>query len=197
MLQQDSTRKHAAGDVGTIEPAVGNLIRQLFENDARRGPATEADEVILDIEIGGIRYLGIRCAPRPARPSSPAPEASPDSTRPEPGPSLGLSPRECEIARMVAKGYPNKSIASVLDISSWTVSSHLRRIFTKLGVTSRAAMVARLLDEGQRSAPPSSGQQRAGPTLPKPGTTDRTMEHSDLLGSPGGPRGGPRLQKTS
>ena len=48
---------------------------------------------------------------------------------------------------MVAKGYPNKTIASVLDISTWTVASHLRRVFSKLGVSSRAAMVARLLED--------------------------------------------------
>lgn len=53
-----------------------------------------------------------------------------------------LSPREREIARMVAQGYTNKMIASVLDISLWTVSTHLRRIFAKLGVQTRAAMVA-------------------------------------------------------
>ena len=45
---------------------------------------------------------------------------------------------------MVASGYPNKTIASVLEISSWTVASHLRRIFMKLNVSSRAAMAARL-----------------------------------------------------
>jgi len=59
-----------------------------------------------------------------------------------------LSPREYEVARMVARGYPNKTIASVLEISSWTVSTHLRRIFAKLDVTSRAAMVAKLLEAG-------------------------------------------------
>jgi DNA-binding CsgD family transcriptional regulator len=55
--------------------------------------------------------------------------------------AVSLSPRESEIARMIAQGYPNKMIASVLEISVWTVSTHLRRIFAKLGVTSRAAMV--------------------------------------------------------
>jgi DNA-binding CsgD family transcriptional regulator len=58
-----------------------------------------------------------------------------------------LSPREQEIARMVARGYPNKTIARVLDISTWTVGTHLRRMFAKLSVGSRAAMVARLLED--------------------------------------------------
>ena len=50
---------------------------------------------------------------------------------------------------MIAKGYPNKVIASVLDISVWTVSTHLRRIFAKLGVTSRAAMVTAMFKKGK------------------------------------------------
>ncbi|MDQ3876363.1 MAG: helix-turn-helix transcriptional regulator [Actinomycetota bacterium] len=58
-----------------------------------------------------------------------------------------LSPREQEIARMVGQGYPNKTIAARLGISSWTVSTHLRRMFAKLGVNSRAALVARVLEE--------------------------------------------------
>jgi DNA-binding CsgD family transcriptional regulator len=70
-----------------------------------------------------------------------------------------LSPREREIARMVAQGYPNKTIASVLDISSWTVSSHLRRIFVKLQVSSRAAMATRL-------SPGVSGGGRTGSRRP-------------------------------
>jgi DNA-binding CsgD family transcriptional regulator len=37
----------------------------------------------------------------------------------------------------------------VLDISMWTVSTHLRRIFAKLGVTSRAAMVTTMFKRGR------------------------------------------------
>jgi DNA-binding CsgD family transcriptional regulator len=55
-----------------------------------------------------------------------------------------LSPRERQIVDLVASGHPNKSIASTLGISQWTVSTHLRRLFARLGVGSRAAMVARL-----------------------------------------------------
>ena len=58
----------------------------------------------------------------------------------------GLSPREHEIARMVCNGLTNRAIASLLDISPWTVGTHLRRIFAKFEVGSRAAMVAHFLD---------------------------------------------------
>jgi DNA-binding CsgD family transcriptional regulator len=61
-----------------------------------------------------------------------------------PGARHSLSPRESQIARLIADGATNRLIASVLDISLWTVSTHIRRIFAKLGVNSRAEMVAQL-----------------------------------------------------
>jgi DNA-binding CsgD family transcriptional regulator len=59
-------------------------------------------------------------------------------------PAHGLSPRELQIARLVAKGATNDAIARALDISTWTVSTHLRRIFAKLSVCTRAEMVAQV-----------------------------------------------------
>jgi DNA-binding CsgD family transcriptional regulator len=155
----------ADGGTHTIEPAVEQLIRRVVKNDVRPDPADEAVEIILDIAVGGVRYLVVRCA----TPVGPNPDGArgptPLGMRSDRGPAL--SPREYEIARMVAKGYANKTIASLLDISSWTVSSHLRRIFSKLDVTSRAAMVARLLDGGpshESPYPSVSGQALAWPT---------------------------------
>jgi DNA-binding NarL/FixJ family response regulator len=54
-----------------------------------------------------------------------------------------LSGRELQIAALVAMGYPNKLVAYKLHISEWTVASYLRRIFSKLGVETRAAMAYR------------------------------------------------------
>jgi len=59
---------------------------------------------------------------------------------------LPLSPRECEIARLTARDLSTKEIAGVLEISEWTVATHVRRMFSKLGVHSKAALVARVLD---------------------------------------------------
>ena len=60
------------------------------------------------------------------------------------GNGYGLSPRELEIARLVAAGATNQAIADALGISLWTVSTHLRRVFAKTGVGSRAEMVTAL-----------------------------------------------------
>jgi DNA-binding NarL/FixJ family response regulator len=53
--------------------------------------------------------------------------------------AAALSRREREIAGLVALGSTNRQIAAQLVISEKTVESHLTRIFTKLGVSSRTA----------------------------------------------------------
>jgi DNA-binding CsgD family transcriptional regulator len=54
-----------------------------------------------------------------------------------------LTGRELQIAVLVAQGYATKNIAYHLRISEWTVATYLRRVFAKLNVDSRAAMVYR------------------------------------------------------
>jgi DNA-binding CsgD family transcriptional regulator len=131
-------------------PGEDNVLTDLFRKIVECvAPASSKHEqthqILLETTVEGSRYLLVRL-PR-AEGSGPA-----------------LSPREEEIVRMVSQGYPNKVIAAVLNISSWTVSTHLRRIFAKLGVTSRAAMVAQVLEVratgDQRSLPPANQHMR-------------------------------------
>ena len=56
----------------------------------------------------------------------------------------GLSPREREVARLVALGQPNKTIAAALSISEKTVHIHRQHVMEKAGVSS-AAELARLM----------------------------------------------------
>ena len=63
------------------------------------------------------------------------------------GPSE-LTDRECEVLRLVATGMTNREVASALTISQHTVGRHLQNIFTKLGVSSRAAATAYAYEHG-------------------------------------------------
>ncbi|MDP9329066.1 MAG: PAS domain-containing protein [Actinomycetota bacterium] len=66
--------------------------------------------------------------------------------------SRGLTPREIEVARLLALGYTNAEIAASLHVSSRTIEIHCAAVFRQLGVRSRAALV----DKMQGSRKPSS-----------------------------------------
>jgi two-component system, NarL family, nitrate/nitrite response regulator NarL len=110
----------------TVKELMRELVTRISQVTGIR-QASDTEEVVVDTEVDGDRYLLVRL---------------PKANRAQ----VALSPREHEIARMVAKGHHNKAIAGVLNISSWTVCTHLRRIFAKLGVSTRTAMAARLLE---------------------------------------------------
>lgn len=62
--------------------------------------------------------------------------------------SYGLSERELQVLRLVARGDSNKEIASALGLSVKTVDRHLSNLFDKLGVGSRAAATAFAFQHG-------------------------------------------------
>jgi DNA-binding CsgD family transcriptional regulator len=118
------------------------------------------EHIVADIDLDGARYLLIRMpASEPMR--------------------AMLSPREFEIVRMVAQGYQNKIIAGILNISTWTVCAHVRRVFAKFGVSSRAAMVARLLETDIGLQPYGTMPAIAGP---QPAT--KAPQHNAIASAP-------------
>jgi DNA-binding CsgD family transcriptional regulator len=60
----------------------------------------------------------------------------------------GLTGRETQVLRLVATGKTNRSIAADLAISEKTVARHVSNIFTKLGLSSRAAATAYAYEHG-------------------------------------------------
>lgn len=112
-----------------VENTVGDRLMGVAAEIVRSVEAGEVHEqphdgVLLDLTIGGVRCLLLQQ---------------------ESSVAVALSPREQQIALMVAAGRTNQAIAASLEISAWTVSTHLRRIYAKLAVSSRAEMVAHLL----------------------------------------------------
>ncbi|SDP96218.1 helix-turn-helix transcriptional regulator [Lentzea jiangxiensis] len=81
--------------------------------------------------LGRLRKLGRRRRAAPARPAS--------------GWS-GLDDTERAIANLVAKGQTNRQISTQLFMSPHTVNFHLRKIFRKLGISSRVELVMRSRD---------------------------------------------------
>ena len=59
-----------------------------------------------------------------------------------------LNDRQIQILKLVARGYPNKQVASELAISERTVQTHMINIFRKLGVDSRTKAVTDALRNG-------------------------------------------------
>jgi len=63
-------------------------------------------------------------------------------------PSVGLSPRETEILRLVASGLSNPAIGRALFIGEATVKTHLLHAFEKLGVNDRTRAVTKAMELG-------------------------------------------------
>jgi two-component system response regulator NreC len=59
-----------------------------------------------------------------------------------------LTPREREVLERIARGLTNRQIAQELFVSLNTVETHRRHILEKLGVHSRAGLVAQALERG-------------------------------------------------
>jgi signal transduction histidine kinase/DNA-binding CsgD family transcriptional regulator len=70
-----------------------------------------------------------------------------------PGP---LSPRELEVAELLAIGHTNAEVASILHLSVRTVEHHRSRVFHKLGVRSRAGLVKTLRDRPEPDPVPTA-----------------------------------------
>ena len=98
-----------------------------------------------------------------------------------------LTTREVDVLRLVAAGRTNRDIAAELVISEHTVCRHLQNIFTKLGVSSRAAATAFACRASTRMSPiphgrthHGSGRSRGGfGRRPAPGLLHRTVNRGE------------------
>jgi ATP/maltotriose-dependent transcriptional regulator MalT len=107
--------------------------------------AALGDRLAADLEFDNARHTFTDLGAVPDAQRLAALTGGPDAT-PEVGSGrgrgAGLSPRELEVLALLAEGRSNRDIASALVISQHTASRHVEHIFSKLGVTSRAAATA-------------------------------------------------------
>jgi len=96
-----------------------------------------------------------RLASEVPRPSQEPPSAAEDGAGAAPLPN-GLTARELEVLRLVARGKTNQEISERLFISKATAKVHVRRIISKLGASDRTQAVVRALELGL-TPPPNSG----------------------------------------
>ena len=83
-----------------------------------------------------LAQLGVRSRPRGPRRGVGVPNGAP------------LTPREREVAALVAEGLSNRQIANQLYLSERTAETHVQNILTKLGFGSRAEVAAWAAREG-------------------------------------------------
>ena len=88
----------------------------------RLGATATADRVRRDLRIDGVATV-------PKRPN--------DATRANPG---GLTNRQLEVARLLARGYTNSEIAAEAFISTKTAEHHVSAVLAKLAVPNRRAV---------------------------------------------------------
>jgi DNA-binding CsgD family transcriptional regulator len=61
--------------------------------------------------------------------------------------AYGMTPREVEVTRLIARGLSTDEIASTLFLSRHTIRDHLKAIFEKVGVSSRGELTSKLFAE--------------------------------------------------
>jgi ATP/maltotriose-dependent transcriptional regulator MalT len=105
----------------------GMLLRRAY---ARAAAPTSTDRDVLPF-IGSLlsRWDARNAGSPPKRPSGRVSDT--------------LTARERDVLAMIRQGFANKRIAQILDISPETVKSHVRRIFSKLAVSTRTEAVFR------------------------------------------------------
>ena len=112
---------------------IGTACRQLGDEDAAR----------LEFDESRVAFEALGAAPDVVAVDALANAVATGGPRPG-----GLTTREVEVLKLVARGLSNHDVAVELVISDHTVRRHLQNIFAKTGVSSRAAATAYAFEHG-------------------------------------------------
>ncbi|MEV0525509.1 LuxR C-terminal-related transcriptional regulator [Streptomyces sp. NPDC050439] len=128
-------RQHAlVSEEGVALRAVADRLHQGFDPAALRRLRLEARQVSPHSALIAGLFAPAPKEERPSRTGPPAPH--------------GLTPRQHEVALLVAEGMTNRQIGRQLGISEWTVTNHLRVVMQKLECGSRVHVVRAIQQAG-------------------------------------------------
>jgi len=120
-----------------VQLAYGRWLRRHRRVRESRGPLQAAQSALQD--------LGATTWAREALDELEAAGRWNEDRRPE-FPGISLSAQELKIGRFAAQGLSNSEIGGLLGLSPRTVGSHLYRMFTKLDISARGQLAARLAE---------------------------------------------------
>jgi DNA-binding NarL/FixJ family response regulator len=124
--------------------ATAAVVTTIFDDDAHLFPALKAGAqgYLLKEQPRPQFIAGLQGILRGEPPLSPAIArrmmAHFNTGDPDRGPEVALTPRETEVLRLIAQGFTQQEIAGILGISRHTVVDHVKSIYRKLNVSSRA-----------------------------------------------------------
>jgi DNA-binding CsgD family transcriptional regulator len=136
-----------AQDASVAQFSIDGHVCFIVPEDASETP--DGLRIVGSVTLGKRRYA--ICSNRPDTHSTPADV---------------LTARELQIAVLIAQGFDKKAIGRRLGISSLTVGTHLARAYSKLGVTSRAALAARIAGTVALHRRPANPTRTADQALP-------------------------------
>jgi DNA-binding CsgD family transcriptional regulator len=111
------------------------LLGEHLRRDRRRGAARHHLRAAVD------EFEGLRADVWARRARNELAATGETVRRRDRGAEQALTPQEHRIARMVADGITNREVAAQLFLSPRTIDYHLRNVFVKLGITSRAELI--------------------------------------------------------
>jgi DNA-binding CsgD family transcriptional regulator len=158
MVVEDDGRGFEVDETGDESPHLGlismreraEILGGWLQVDSSRAAGTWVQVWLPD---GAESREGPSAHPKPiesSRERPEPPEEAPDEAKEAAASLRRLSPREHEVAELLALGHTNSEISSILHLSVRTIEHHRSNVFQKLGVRSRAGVV-RVLSERRDS----------------------------------------------
>jgi DNA-binding CsgD family transcriptional regulator len=139
VIDQDEGQPASTGPTGAITSDQLSQLQLRLEQPSDQGRSLMSDRrTLVHDTVSPDERLGEEWQQRPAPPV--VPPTREERLRGE----YGMTPREVEVAELLALGLSNVGVAGRLRISPHTARHHTQRVLAKLGVHSRAEAAAKL-----------------------------------------------------